>query len=108
MCIALLAVSIALFSFSACSDANNQTTYVSSNQPECCEYKSYTDANIQTAGVNSAEPERWEYRMVRVGCCCEMNNMVNQLNRLGQEGWKLVSITRIDMGVGGIVKRRLP
>ena len=76
ICIALLAVGIALFSFSACADANAQT-------------------------ARSVQPERWEYKMVRVGCCCFMDDMTNELNQLGGEGWKLVSVTSIDSGARG-------
>ena len=88
MCIALLAVGIAMFSFSAC-----------------------TNASAQAGRANTAQVERWEYRMVRAGCCCFMDNMINELNQLGQEGWKLVSIARVQPNVSdvrGILKRRLP
>ena len=91
-CIALLAVGIALFSFSAC-----------------------TNANAQAGRANPAQVERWEYRMIWLYHAWESyirDYLEPTLNRLGNEGWKLVSVAPQGGTIQGnflvTFKRRLP
>ena len=81
ICIALLAIGIALFSFSACTDANAQTG-------------------------RSAQPERWEYKLELL----DLGNRpraTDELNNLASEGWQVVTVGG---GSGNIfvLRRRLP
>ena len=96
VCIALLAVGIALFSFSACTDANAQTGRV-------------------------AQSERWEYKMLELSVwdvdvatySCrttgERRSVEATLNSLGAEGWQLISVARVQHASPWFTfKRRLP
>ena len=88
----MLAVGIALFSFSACTDANAQTG-------------------------RSAQSEGWEYKALtfdvfregEVLLCGGGALLADRLNVLGAEGWQLISVARQQHELPFFIfKRRLP
>ena len=76
-------------------------------------------SNAQAQGSVSTKVERWEYKMIcaKLSVYSETNNNLNEivpnLNSLGQEGWELVSVNLSGWGgygEGGVVytfKRKL-
>ena len=70
--------------------------------------------NAQAQGGSSAKAERWEYKIVddgiRVSTQAENIRRGEEiLNRLGEEGWELVSIANSSgSSATAFLKRRLP